>query len=105
MAEKLDYDKFKYMSEEIDRIISENELKVKSLEQSYALKPSINKKDISKYIVEHWKNLTNKEKLEFLNQFVESITIVNRNTDRNRGKAEVLDVKFYEFKQDNPSKY
>jgi hypothetical protein len=99
MAEKLDYDKFKYMSEEIDRIINENELKVKALEQSYASKPSINKKDISKYIVEHWKNLTNKEKLEFLNQFVESITIVNRDTDRNRGKAEVLDVNFYDYKQ------
>lgn len=96
MSEMIDYEKFKYMSEELDEVIKENELKAKALEQSCASKHSINKKDISKYIVEHWKNLTNKEKLEFLNQFVESITIVNRDTDRNRGKAEVLDVKFYE---------
>lgn len=96
MSEMIDYEKFKYMSEELDELIKENELKVKELEQSCASKPSINKKDISKYIVEHWKNLTNKEKLEFLNQFVESITIVNHDIDRNRGKAEVLDVKFYD---------
>ena len=99
MAEMIDYEKFKYMSAELDRVIKENELKLMGLERNYAAKPNINKNKISKYIVEHWRNLTNKEKLQFLNQFVESITIVNRDTDRNRGKAEVLDVKFYDYKQ------
>lgn len=99
MAEKIDYNKFKYMSEELDRILKENETKLKVLEQQYAEKPIIDKKEISRYIVDHWKNLTDKEKLEFLNEFVESITIVNRDTDKHNGKAEVLDVKFYDYKQ------
>ena len=65
------------------------------MEQYYATKPDINKADISRHIVDHWKLLTDKEKLNFLNEFVESITIVNRDTDRHNGKAEVLDIKFY----------
>lgn len=103
MAEKLDYQQFKYMSEELDRIIKDNETKLSHLEQDYANNTNINKAEISRYIVDHWKLLTNKEKLNFLNEFVESITIVNRDTDRHNGKAEILDVKFYDYKQQNPS--
>lgn len=95
MAEKIDYNQFKYMSEELDNIIKTNETRLSRLEQDYTKKPDINKAEISRYIVDHWKLLTDKEKLNFLNEFVESITIVNRDTDRHNGKAEVLDVKFY----------
>lgn len=103
MAEKIDYNQFKYMSEELDNIIKTNETRLSRLEQDYANKPDINKAEISRYIVDHWKLLTDSEKLNFLNEFVESITIVNRNTDRHNGKAEILDVKFYDYKQQNPS--
>lgn len=95
MAEKIDYNQFKYMSEELDNIIKTNETRLSRLEQDYTKKPDINKAEISRYIVDHWKLLTDKEKLNFLNEFIESITIVNRDTDRHNGKAEVLDVKFY----------
>lgn len=95
MAEKIDYNQFKYMSEELDNIIKTNETRLSRLEQDYTKKPDINKTEISRYIVDHWKLLTDKEKLNFLNEFIESITIVNRDTDRHNGKAEVLDVKFY----------
>lgn len=95
MAEKIDYNQFKYMSEELDNIIKTNETRLSRLEQDYTKKPDINKAEISRYIVDHWKLLTDNEKLNFLNEFVESITIVNRDTDRHNGKAEVLDVKFY----------
>ena len=95
MAEKINYNQFKYMSEELDNIIKSNEIRLSRMEQYYATKPDINKADISRHIVDHWKLLTDKEKLNFLNEFVESITIVNRDTDRHNGKAEVLDIKFY----------
>ena len=95
MAEKIDYNQFKYMSEELDNIIQANETRLSRLEQDYTKKPDINKAEISRYIVDHWKLLTDKEKLNFLNEFIESITIVNRDTDRHNGKAEVLDIKFY----------
>lgn len=103
MAEKLDHNQFQYMSEELKKIIKTNEDRLHHLEKEYANKPDINKAEISRYIVDHWKLLTDKEKLNFLNEFVESITIVNRDTDRHNGKAEILDIKFYDYKQQNPS--
>ena len=99
MASSLSYDKFKYISDELDKVIKEYETKLKSLEDRVGTNLKIDKKRISKSIVEHWKVLTNQEKYEFLNQFVESITIVNRSFDRRNGKAKVLKVMFFEYKQ------
>lgn len=96
IAEKIDYNQFKYMSEELENIIKINKTKLSRLEQNYTKKPNINKAEISKYIVDHWKLLTDKEKLNFLNEFIKSITIVNHNTDRHNGKAEILEIKFYD---------
>lgn len=95
MAEKIDYEKFKYMSDELDNIIKVNEDKLSKLEQDYSNKPDINIAEISRYIVDHWRLLTDNEKLNFLHEFVESITIVNRDPNRHNGKAEVIDVRFY----------
>lgn len=100
ISEKIEYDKFKYMSDELDKIVETNEQKLVKLQASYNKETAtIEKSKISKYIVDHWRNLTNKEKFEFLNQFVESIIIVNRDVDRYNGKAEVIDIIFYDFKQ------
>ena len=79
-------------------------MKLQKLEASIGNKPvAIDKSKISKYIVDHWNYLTNKEKYDFLSEFVESIVIVNRNSNRYNGKAEVLDVMFYDYQQKNPS--
>ena len=100
MSEKIDYSKFKYMSDELDNIVKTNELKLQKLEASIGNKPvAIDKSKISKYIVDHWNYLTNKEKYDFLSEFVESIVIVNRNSDRYNGKAEVVDVMLYDYQQ------
>ena len=53
--------------------------------------------EIAKDILSHWQNLTNKERLQFLNEFVEKIVIVNKDNNRLNGKPEILDVKFYEI--------
>ena len=45
---------------------------------------------------------TDSEKLAFLTDFVEEIVIVNRDKDIKKGKAEVLEIKFYGT--ENPSK-
>jgi len=95
MLEKIDYNQFKYMNEQLDNIIKINENRLFRLKQDYLNKPEKNKAKISMYMVEHWKLLTDKEKLNFLNEFVEIITIVNRDTNRHNGKAEILNVKFY----------
>ena len=101
MMEKIDYNQFKYMSEEIDKIIKMNEKRLSDLEKSNFIDFNIDKDKISKCIVDHWRLLTNKEKLIFLNEFVESIIIVNNNLDRHNGKAELLDVKFYSMSLHN----
>lgn len=98
MAEKIDYNQFKYMSEELDNIIQTNETRLSRLEKDYTKKPDINKAEISRYIVDHWGFLTDKEKLNFLNEFLESVTIVNCDTDRHIGKEEVLNLHFYSAK-------
>ena len=104
MVEKLDYKSFKYMNDELDSIIKENEAKLNTLVANHNTKPApINKDSISKHIVDHWQNLTGKEKFEFLNEFVESIVIVNRSPKRNSGKAEIMDIKFYDYEQGIPS--
>lgn len=96
ISEKIDYNQFKYMSEELDSLIKINETRLSHLKQDYINKLDVNKIEISRNIVDHWKVLTDKEKFNFLNEFVESITMVNRDTDRHNGKAEILEVKFYD---------
>ena len=51
--------------------------------------------------MDHWKLLTDNEKLNFLNEFVESITIINRDTNRHNGKAEIVEVKFYDLENES----
>ena len=101
MGTLLSYDNFKYMSDELDKVIKEYESKLNVLEKQISNNLDIEKTEISKYIVDHWQALTNHEKLQFLNEFVETITIVNRNKERRNGKVEILDVKFYEYKKDS----
>lgn len=97
MAEKIDYNQFKYMYDELDNIINTNEIRLSHLEIKYENKLDIYKSDISLKVIDHWKLLTNKEKLNFLNEFVESITLVNLDTDRYNGKVNILNVKFYDY--------
>ena len=85
------------MSNELDKMIQENERKIKVLEQNNIKTHTIQKDKISKHITDHWKNLTNSEKLQFLNEFVQSITIINNDTNRHSGTAQIIDIKFYDY--------
>jgi hypothetical protein len=58
--------------------------------------PNITLRKISTNIKDHWQYLTNRERLEFLNQFIEYIVIVNKESDKTNGKPEILEVKFYD---------
>lgn len=96
MENEIDHNQLKYMTSELDTKskILNNELE--ALERVYQPTNEIDKKKIAKTIKEHWQYLSNRERLEFLNQFVESIVIVNRNKDRANGRPEILEVKFYD---------
>ena len=95
--DNLTYDEYKSMKESLENDIKSIEKEIKKMEKNLKpIKEKIDKTKISKKISEHWENLTNAEKREFLTLFIEEIIIVNRNNDRVNGLPEILDVKFYE---------
>ncbi|MGE5456337.1 MAG: recombinase family protein [Ignavibacteriales bacterium] len=96
MTNDIDYNQMKYMTTELDNqlIILSDELK--ALEKQHKPSTQIDKSLIANTIKEHWKYLSNKERLDFLTQFVEEIVIVNRDTDKLKGQPEIIEVKFYE---------
>lgn len=94
MLEKINYSQFKYMSEKLEKNINENEMLLFNYKQMQSVKYKNNINKISRNIAEHWKLLTNKEKFDFLSEFVDSIIIVNDDSDRYNGKVEILEVKF-----------
>lgn len=96
MNNEIEHNQLKYMTEELNKSYSILNNELKELEKSYQLKKEIDKNTIAKTIKEHWEYLSNRERLEFLTEFVESITIVNRSNDKVNGHPEILEVKFYE---------
>lgn len=96
MENEISHDDMKYMVSEIDSKLTILQDELKEQENQCKSTPKINKIEIAKTIKEHWNYLTNRERLEFLNQFVKKIVIINRDKDRNNGKVEILDVEWYE---------
>lgn len=96
MTNSIDHNQMKYMTTELDKQVNilSNELKL--LKKQYQPTKQIDKSLIANTIKGHWEYLSNKERLEFLTQFVEEIVIVNRDTDRVNGRPEIISVKLYE---------
>lgn len=100
MANVIDHVHLSYMLNELKDVIKINNEKLKGLQFNCHSTTIINKNDIAKKIIDHWKYLTANEKLTFLTDFVEKIVIVNSNSDRHNGDVDILDVKFYDYKQE-----
>lgn len=96
MSNDIDYNQMKYMTVELDNQFDILSKELNELEKQNQPTKQIDKNLIANTIKEHWKYLSNKERLEFLDQFVEEIVIVNRDTDRLNGHPEIIDVKFYD---------
>ncbi len=97
MNDQIDYKDYHEMKQTLEAEVSNLENELKKLSPKTNKEEKIDKKKIAKDILSHWQNLTNKERLQFLNEFVEKIVIVNRDDNRLNGKPEILDVKFYEI--------
>lgn len=95
MLDNITHEQLKYMTMELDKKSDSLKKEIERLERVISPKKEIDKKQIAKTVKEHWEYLTNKEKYEFLNNFVEEIVIVNRDKDRHYGKPEIINVKFY----------
>lgn len=95
ISEKINYNQFKYMNQEIDTVIKINEDKLYQLEKLTKDIKKININNISKNLADHWILLTNKEKLFFLNEFIKNITIVNLNNNKYNQTTKILNVEFF----------
>ena len=89
----IDYNQMKYMMTELDRQYNALNNELKTLEKQYQPITQIDKNLISNTIKEHWLYLNNKERLEFLTQFVEKIVVINQL----KGESKIIEVKFYEY--------
>ncbi len=96
MINELTHEQLKYMSGELDKKSELLKSEIDRLERLIMPKQTIDKSKIAKTVKEHWQYLSNKERLDFLTNFVERIVIINRNNDKINGKPEILEVKFYE---------
>ena len=96
MENDLEYADMKYMIGDLDNKLSVIKKELKELEKSYQPKKELDKNTIAKTVKEHWQFLTNRERLEFLNQFVKEIVIINRDKDKINGKPEIIEVKWYD---------
>lgn len=97
MDDKLEYNDYQMMKETLEKDYKGIEEEIKKME-SLCTPTEIKKTKvkITKSIKEHWLYLTDKEKFEFLTQFVEKIVIINRDRDKINGKPEIIDINFYE---------
>ena len=96
MVNKINHEQLQYMSSEITKKQTMLEQKIKKLEEEIKPKDTFDKNKIARTLKEHWQYLSNKERLEFLTNFVEEIVIINRDKDKVNGIPEILSVKFYE---------
>jgi len=95
MINEITHEQLKYMTEELNKKSEYLDSEIKRLESIIEPKENVDKSKIADTIKEHWNYLSNKERLEFLTNFIEEIVIVNRNPDKVNGRPEIIEVKFY----------
>lgn len=96
MENEIEYSQFHYMLNELDKKLKILGTELCELEKNYQPKKNFDKSKISKNIKDHWKYLSDRERLEFLTQFIKKIMIVNESTDKINGPLKILNVDFYE---------
>ena len=96
MLNEITHEQLKYMTKELEKKQETLTSEVDKIASALAPRKTIDKSDIAKTIREHWEFLSERERLDFVTNFIEEIVIVNRDKDRHNGKPEILSVKFYE---------
>lgn len=92
---KIDVSQFEVMNNKIIEKINllEREIDLNRWQNSSI---SYNKDLDTINLFDSWLLLTNKEKLQFLINFIESIEIINNNLDKHNGLPNIITVKWYE---------
>ena len=96
MIDNITYEQLQYMTIQLDKKIHFFKNEIGKLLNIINAHKAIDKSKIAKTIKAHWLYLSNKERQEFLTNFVKEIVIINRDKDRVNGRPEILEVKFYD---------
>ncbi len=96
MINKITDKQLKYMTDELNKKSQRLKEEIDRLEKVILPKQNKDNVKIPKTIKEHWKYLSNKEKFDFLTNFIEEIVVVNKDRDKVKGKVEIINIKFYE---------
>ena len=90
MANKINYEQLQYMTNTLEKKQDSLKQKINLLKQN--AKQKIDKDKIAKTLKEHWFYLSNREKLEFLTNFIEEIIVINNNK---KNSLPEITIKFY----------
>ena len=96
MDDKLNYDEYQLMKEEIEKQCNYLKKQLKSFNDQNIDYQNIDYSTISKRIKYHWQLLTNEEKREFLTRFIKKIVIVKKSSNAHTSIPEIIKVEFYE---------
>lgn len=96
MINNITKEQLKYMSTELNKKSEKIEDEIKNIEKKLVSTNKNNELEIPTAIKKHWNYLSNKEKFDFLTNFIEEIVIINKDTKRLNGTPEIINVKFYE---------
>ncbi|MDD4547984.1 MAG: recombinase family protein [Bacilli bacterium] len=95
IEDKIDEKQMQYMTKDLskkEKVLNQKRLKLESILSCN----NIDLKSISRSIKVHWKYLTNREKYDFLNQFIMSIVVINDDNDKVKGKIKILSINLYD---------
>lgn len=90
---KIDIKQFEYMTKKIDKEILFFQEEIKIINNKKSTQINLNR--ISNNLKDHWILLTDLEKRIFINNFIKKIVLINTDSQKLKGKANILDVQFY----------
>jgi len=95
MEDKINEKQMQFMVKELaekEKVLEQRKSKLESVLSCN----NIDLKSTPSSVKEHWKYLTNREKYDFLNQFIMSIVVINNDKDKVKGKIKILSINFYD---------
>ncbi len=94
LEDKIDEKQMHYMIKDLhkkEKVLKQRKYKLESILSCN----NTDLKSISRSVKVHWQYLTNREKYDFLNQFIMSIVVINEDHDKVKGKIKILSINLY----------
>ena len=96
MNSQIQYEDYQMMKTTLEKECDKLEKELKAILPQCTKKEKLDKTKIAKDISSHWQELTKRERLQFLTEFVKKIVVVNRDENKLNGVPEILELEFYD---------